>query len=283
MSLSDLLKMRHKQGETPSILPIIERHFIQSSAFDREKWEEKGQRFHPSKLSYWGACARSYALFMLRDELKIEFEPPTPHKTSLLRIFEMGHTIHSMYQDKILPKTGSLYGKWVRGEDVIEGFYPGEGWSYQEVRVWWPRYRLSGYIDGIVLISGKWFVLEIKSCNDNSFRYLKNVLKEPRSYHKTQSQLYVFADKKLDRDIDLQGSIVLYVNKDSGEELDFYVPRDKESIEGILNDIDQAIEAVENKIVPNRVSDCKTYRSKRAKDCFACGACFSREDWNGLI
>ena len=221
MSLTNLIKNLHKAQGNPSLGAIIERFFMRkANEFDEEKFRDRQTRFHPSQISYWGVCPRAYYLAMKGESLGYPLQKPTPFETSLLRVFEHGHSIHAMYQDTVLGPAGVLYGKWELKGEIVEGFQPAAEWKYVEPRMWWADKRISGYCDGYLQIDGRWFLLEIKSANDQSFRYLKRG-NEPRAYHTRQAQLYMLAPHDLERKFEIEGAIILYVNKDTGEELDF--------------------------------------------------------------
>ena len=275
MSLTNLIKNLHKAQGNPSLGPVIERYFMRkANEFDEEKFRDRLTRFHPSQISYWGVCARAYYLSMKGETLGYPLQKPTPFETSLLRVFEHGHSIHAMYQDKILGPAGVLYGKWELKGEVVEGFQPAPEWTYVEPRMWWSEKRMSGYCDGYLQIDNRWFVLEIKSSNDQSFRYLKRS-NEPRAYHSRQAQFYMLSPHDLERKFEIEGAIILYVNKDTGEELDFYIENDPSRVEPLLKQIDVAIDSLDQSFIPTRVEDCKTIRSKRAKDCKVCNVCFA--------
>ena len=274
MSLTSLIKNLHNSGENPSLSATIEKYFMaKANEFDLDRFEDKLTRFHPSSISYWGVCPRAYYLTMKRDELGITLQRPQPHETSLLRIFEHGHSIHAMYQDKVLGPAKVLYGKWEFNGEQIEGYQPSPEWKYVEPRIWWTDKRISGYCDGFLNLNGKWYVLEIKSSNDQSFRYLKRT-GQAREYHVRQAQLYMQAPHDLKVKPTFEGAFLLYINKDTGEELDIFVENDPSRIDPILNEIDVAINSLDQHVVPMRVDDCKTSKSKRAKDCIACSVCF---------
>jgi len=278
MSLTNLIKNMHKAQGNPSLGTIVERFFMRkANEFDEEKFKDRLTRFHPSGISYWGVCARAYYLGMKREELGLTLQKPEPFETSLLRIFQHGHSIHAMYQDDILGPAGVLYGKWELKGEVIEGFQPSPDWKYVEPRLWWSEKRMSGYCDGYLHIDGRWFVLEIKSSNDQSFRFLKRS-GEPRPYHSRQAQLYMLAPNDLEKKFEVEGAIVLYVNKDTGEELDFFIDNNIERVAPIFAQIEVAIDSLDQSVIPTRVDDCKSARSKRAKDCKVCHACFGIGD-----
>lgn len=278
MSLTDLIKNMHRSGDNPSLSTVLESYFIKKShEYDPEKHADKVTRFHPSQITYWGVCARAYHLLMKREELGFELDQPEPFATSLLRIFEHGHSIHSMYQEKILGPAGILYGRWEYEGEIIEGFQPSENWKYLEPRLWWAEKRISGYCDGFIELDGSWYVLEIKSSNDQNFRFLKRTRKA-REYHVRQAQIYMMAPHNLERDFDFKGAIILYVNKDTGEELDLFVPNNPELVQPIFDQIDVAISSLDQSMIPPRIEMCKSPKSKRAKDCIACRSCFEITD-----
>ena len=277
MGLDSLLKARNNSSGSPSLTPSIEQHFIKSGRIDSDVWFDKQTRFHPSSVSYWGVCSRQYYIINNREKIGFEVSPPDPHASSLLRIFEHGHSIHQMYQDKILGPAQVLYGKWRLGDEEIIGFQPDSEWSYVEPRIFWSEYRLSGYCDGIVNVGGKWFVLEIKSSNDNSFRYIKSQ-SAPQAYHARQALLYCECPMDIEVPGSIEGAIILYINKNSGEEQDFFVPRDTKAVQSVLNNMKSAIDDLENLSIPQRVSDCSSKNSKRSKDCAVCNQCWALGD-----
>lgn len=275
MSLANLIKNMHNSTRSPSLGAAIEQFYMKRAhTYDPVRHADKVTRFHPSQITYWGVCQRAYYLLMKREELGFDLDKPEPFETSLLRIFDHGHSVHSLYQDKILGPAGVLYGKWSKDGEVIEGFQPEPDWVYVEPRMWWPEKRISGYCDGYLKLDGRWFVLEIKSSNDQGFRHLKRT-KEPRPYHARQAQIYMLAPHDLELKFEVEGAIILYVNKDNGQELDLFIPNNPEIVAPIMEGIDSAISALDQSMIPDRVSDCKTSKSKRAKDCIACRSCFS--------
>ncbi len=280
MSLSNIIKNMHKKKEDEvSLIPAIEKHLMSKArSKDEDVWLDKMTRFHPSKVTYSGVCSRAYNLFMQRDRLGFKFTMPSPHETSLLRIFEHGHSIHSLYQDKILGPSGVLYGKWEKDGTQVKGFMPGEDWKYVEPRIIWKEFNMSGYCDGIVCTDGTWAVVEIKSANSNSFKYMK-ATNTPRASHVKQAQLYLFAPNDLELEHELTGAVILYINKDTGEELEFFVKKDYSIIKPILDEIRQSIIDLDKWVIAPTLYECKTPKSKRAKDCIACTFCFMREDY----
>ena len=178
-----------------------------------------------------------------------------------------------MYQDKLLGPAKVLYGKWKLNEQVTVGFQPTPEWEYVEPRIFWSEYNLSGYCDGIVKVGSDWFILEIKSVNDNSFRFIKSQ-GQPQAYHARQALLYCEAPMDIDVPGEIKGCIVLYINKNTGQEIDYFVERDTASVQVTLNDMKSAINDLSSETIPAKVTDCFS-KGKRAKDCPVCNQCFS--------
>ena len=280
MSLSNIIKNMHKkQPEGLSLIATIEKHLMSTARNkDKDVWLDKMTRFHPSTITYAGVCSRAYNLFMQRDRLGFDFPMPAPHETSLLRVFEHGHSIHDMYQNKIIGPSGVLYGKWEKEGTIVKGFMPDKDWKYIEPRIVWKEYNLSGYCDGILCVDGQWAVLEVKSANSNSFKYMK-ATNTPRESHVKQAQLYLFAPNDLELEHDLAGCLILYINKDTGEELEFFIKKDYSYVDELLTNISLAIKDLEHQVIPPRLGECKTPKSKRAKNCISCSFCFMRDDY----
>jgi hypothetical protein len=204
-------------------------------------------------------------------EEKKEKQEPNPE---LMRIFQMGHSVHAMYQDDILGPAGVLYGVWNRWNEKKEkwetdrGFKPeGKGWKYQEPRI---RSRgVTGHCDGIIRVDNRWFALEIKSSNDQAFRFRKKVKHE----HLRQAQIYAnlgFVDFP---EVEVDGIIFLYVNKNTSEEKEFVVPKDSEIIKDVLIGLDTYAKAIKTKSLPPR--QCLRLNSKRANSCPVKEHCFA--------
>ena len=238
---------------------------------------------HPSEVSHedpfcprWHIYREQLVKAQQQNEpfpFGVKFDDVPPIEPSLLRIFQMGHSVHSMYQDDFLGQAGVLYGTWKRWDDKKEkweidrGFRPeGRGWKYEE-----PRIRtkgVTGQCDGILFLDGRWFVLEIKSSNDQAFRFRKKVKHE----HLRQAQIYAnlgFVDFP---EVEPEGIVFLYVNKNTSEEKEFIVPRDTKMIEDVLQGLDTYARAVKTKSLPPR--QCVRLNCKRANACPVKAHCF---------
>ena len=266
--------------------PLTDLSLIESiTEYMSDGYSNRGFRpgIHPSEIAYEDPLCPRWHIY--RQQLVIaqqhkkplpfgvvELQDPEPNP-GLMRIFAMGHSVHALYQDDILGPAGVLFGFWKRWNDKTEkweqsrGFRPdGSGWKYTE-----PKIRtkgVTGQCDGIVLVEGRWFVLEIKSSNDQAFRFRKKVKHE----HLRQAQVYAnlgFVDFP---EIDVEGIIFLYVNKNTNVEKEFIVPKDTQSILDILKGLDAFAEAEKSKSLPPR--QCLRANSKRANQCPVKSHCF---------
>jgi len=238
---------------------------------------------HPSEISYEDPFCPRWHVF--RRELVTaqkegrEFPfgvnltegAPDP---DLMRIFDMGHAIHDRYQNNILGPAGVLYGFWDRWNNETEkweqtrGFRPkGRGWRYSEPRV--RSKGITGHCDGIVKIDNVWLALEIKSSNDQAFTFRKKVKRE----HVRQAQIYAnmgFVDFP---EVEVDGIVFLYVNKNTSKEREWIVPKSSEAIQDIIDGLKKLAEHDKQQSLPNR--QCVRKASKRANRCPVKETCFS--------
>ena len=103
------------------------------------------------------------------------------HSEELQQIFALGHKIHAQVQTA-----------WSNA-NIIHAV---------EQEVVWPEYHISGHADGIGVINGSQFVLEIKSASKSSF--LNYV---PYQSHIEQVQLYMHI-------LGIKSALLLYINKE---------------------------------------------------------------------
>lgn len=105
--------------------------------------------------------------------------------------------------------------------------------------------KIVGHADGILVINGKRYLLEIKTINDRGYQKLV----EAKPEHIEQSTLYLGLLK-------LDGVIVLYVNKNTSEMKEFRSMFNKSLYEKrLLPRIAKFKQDVKNRILPNRESE----------------------------
>jgi hypothetical protein len=284
-----------KADTSPTVKPLNELSLIKEITdfyHDPEQRSPFRPGIHPSEISAEDPfCPRwhVYRRYLVESE---QMGKPYPFGVTvsdreidpdLARVFEMGHAVHSMYQDAILARAGLIYGFWERWNDKAEkweqerGFRPqGRGWRYIEPKIRTKGVR--GQCDGIIRLDNRWFALEIKSSNDQAFTFRKKVKRE----HMRQAQVYAelgFVDFP---EIDVEGIIFLYVNKNTSKEREFIVPRDASVIRDILDGLEVLTQADKEDRLPERV--CLRHNSKRANACPVSKACFSMDSGkDGLI
>lgn len=274
---------KEEPPKLPSKVPLHELSLIGKIDDFYSDRSSRGLRpgIHPSEVSYEDPFCPRWHFF--REKLVGSSFPeghilhqakPSPIEPSLYRIFDLGHSIHSMYQDRILGPAGILYGKWNRWNAEVEkweeavGFRPeGSGWNYVEPRV--QGMGIRGHCDGIIRVDGRWMVLEIKSSNDQAQTFRKKVKRE----HLRQAMLYCHIGFIDFPDIEPEGIVFLYVNKNTSKEKEFIIPKDSSVIQDVLDGLDTYNKAKEKSYLPDRC--CVRMNSKRANACPVREACFS--------
>lgn len=173
------------------------------------------------------------------------------HPEELQQIFALGHSIHAQVQD-VWSNAGVLHAV--------------------EQEVIWPDYHISGHADGVGVINGSQFVLEIKSASRYSF-----LNGAPYAAHIEQVQLYMHI-------LNIKSALLLYINKDFmnyGIRLDMlsfnnyfdgrwfkmiYVPYDVSKIIDRINAYDQIVHKFNNFCVFDEI----VYDASK-HDCKSCG------------
>lgn len=279
------IEVKPKALIAPAKKPINELSLIEEiETFYLGKKARKSLRpgMHPSEISYEDPFCPRWHFFRKKmvecspfdeDHILHQSEGAGPDP-SLYRIFDMGHSIHAMYQNNILGPSGVLYGHWNRWNKDNEkwetsvGFRPdGFDWEYVEPRV--QSGAIRGHCDGIVKLDGRWFVLEIKSSNDQAFTFRKKVKRE----HLRQAMLYCHLGFIDFPDIDPEGIVFIYVNKNTSKEQEYIIPKDTSVIQDILDGLETYQKAENQQKLPDRC--CLRANSKRANSCPAKDACFA--------
>lgn len=249
-------------------------------------WGNEPHAWHPSGVSY-GVCNRLVIMLRERADLfKKAIEDKQPD-VGLQKIFDLGHAIHWLYQNRIYGPMGILYGAWTRGREIRFGFMPGPEWIYRELPVVNRERNIVGHIDGVVVVPGFQKVLvDFKSKNSYAFKFLT----QASEAHIKQLQMYMdcvyaevirwrFNDEILEAKIPADAPVadvgsVLYVNKDTGEEIDFPINKAPEVLEPLYAQLIQIDEAQSQRVLPRRAKGCSKPTTKQAKGCVACTVCF---------
>lgn len=266
-TLKDLL-LKVKQKETAPISPLLDQFFLTvKDGGDRE------HGWHPSYVSN-GICPRLEVIVTARKDL---VPPGKSVEPSLMRIFWFGQAIHELYQNRVFGPMGALYGHWIKLDtgEVSLGHHPDPSkpyeYRYREPTVHDPEHNIVGHTDGLLVLPDGPALLELKTINSRSFEFLT----APREAHVRQANLYMHCKfRHLDYPMPKR-TVILYVNKNTSEEKEFWVEKDDSKLQPML----QVIKTVERsnltKSLPERITACKTATSATSKKCSMCDACFS--------
>lgn len=170
-----LQKLKDTTQQPGTILPYIERALLKRTV---DSASSRDQTYlHASEVAKNEWCERNswYRIsgFPIEKEEKFSF--------NLQRIFEEGHDIHNKYQTWMWD-AGILEGVWkCLIPDCRHGWYaisphecPQCGNNlieYKEVPLYSEKYHLIGHADGIVVIDGKRYVVEIKSLGARTLEF----------------------------------------------------------------------------------------------------------------
>lgn len=204
---------------------------------------------HPSSAAnrnYY--CPRKILLY--KKALEVGFELPTVKgDPSATQTFQIGHAVHALYQDQFFGPTGKYEGSWKNKKtgEIVMGFMPDldkpepwKKWTYVEPRIKITKFNLSGEdifntfgsCDGILHRKegkiNKRYVLDIKTSNTRNFLYAKE--NGPKENYIVQLNIYMYA-------LGIEQGLILYINKDNNDLLEFEIKLDKFLVETILEEL----------------------------------------------
>jgi hypothetical protein len=196
-------------------------------------------RVHPSRLAT--DCERR----MYFEMTDVEPEEGGGIEAKLQRIFDVGTWYHT-YIQILLVKA-----------QLVEGI---------EVRVESKDLDIDGRADAVtVVLEGKKYLVEIKSCNSNTFRQV-SAKHKALDHHVNQASTYAAI-------LGIEWLVFLYINKDTSEILQIFTETDMKSFkdgEKKIKDVQLAIKKGE---APERI--CNTKHTTRAMGCEYCNWCFN--------
>ncbi len=153
---------------------------------------------------------------------KFKNAPRKGMEANILRLFDHGDYIHKLIMNSLLSS---------REIHVVAS----------EVNIP-PQEIISGRADAIVSDGKELYVLDIKSINSTSFRYLR----EPKEENINQIQLYLHFFK-------ISKGILLYVNKDNQELKEFIVEYNSQLSKTLLEGLRALEKNINKNIVPPRI------------------------------
>lgn len=191
---------------------------------------------HPSQLR--DGCDRMQVLELLeyeQDDEKRSIEGKTQ------RIFDIGTFVH-LYIQTLLYFAGVLIKS--------------------EARVKNRKKRLSGSADGIIMINGIKYLLEIKTITQSMFGLIKRF---PLPKHIFQASIYA-------KELGIEKMCFLYVNKDTLDIQEHLVDVTEDNKRIIDEQIDYLNECADDEKLPKRI--CKDINDPKGKYCPYKNACF---------
>lgn len=218
------------------------------------------------------------------EALKIKHDKPLSETISakLNKTFDFGRAFEVYFRDEKLGNLGLVIGKWQCQEC---GFTPERyagaprykkpdtcpkcgqrgQFRYREEEKTDERIGLRGHCDGFLYWGNEYSILEMKTANDHRF---KTVKKQGRPFddHVAQVQVYM-------RMYGYDKALIWYFNKDSSDDLTFWVNHDKEYSWSLFQRIVDFREFFKTGVVPKGI--CVTKEDDKAKKCDLCELCFA--------
>lgn len=138
----------------------------------------------------------------------------------------------------------------------------GGGWEYVEPSIVYPELEIAGHCDGVVVLRGEEYVLELKTVSPFVFPKLE----EPYPEHHYQVSLYMHVLKK-------KKALIPYVDKGNGRIKTFLVEEDPDAWKDAKKQITSIQKALKSGDLPRGI--CETSRERTAKACPYREECFS--------
>ena len=200
--------------------------------------------------------------------------------STLQKVFDFGNAFHSVVQNNWFGKFGWLFGDWrccncgtiyknqIKPDHVCNKCGHNDTYQYVELSLKDEENFLTGHPDGILIVDGFEYVMELKSSNSKMFQYIKNVLRRPLDAHIQQINMYMFMLGK-------KRGVVIYFDKDIGEWIQYHVMYNQDVVDEQLGRISDTKKGIVRKSLPeNRM--CPNYSCDRAKACPVRKICFDK-------
>jgi len=213
---------------------------------------------------------------VLRHNLKREATKKVDAK--LQRTFDFGNGFHYIVQNNWFGLWGWLEGDWLCtscGEKHLKQLKPSncrkcksaEQFHYIELELESIQHFITGHPDGILVVGGHRYTLELKTSNTKYFQYIRNTMRRPLDAHLDQVNLYMFL-------LGIYRAIVVYFDKDTSDWMQFHVKYDKQRVERLLGKIKTVKDGIQLGSVPPRKM-CDKIGCARALSCPVRIECFN--------
>lgn len=231
MLIENVLKYKEKNKKPPransvyEVLKLVEEYLVYltknggkvSFNFSLEYKQEKGNYL---RLSSSGKCPRAIAYSVIYQNVESdEIKDLSPRAVS---IFQMGHALHEL-ERAIISEVNEL----VSVEEEV----------YLEV----DGYKIPGHIDGILRLSDRDVILDIKTVNERTFNEFK---KEPRIDYVNQLNAYMHATG-------LREAYLWVYNKNTSDRMVIPIPYSEKVVNDVIDTFRKAIRGL-NGDLPER-------------------------------
>jgi len=234
---------------------------------------DKDTIYRVSMLS--NLCPRREAIRYLH---KIEYSETI--NSTLQKTFDFGNAFHSVVQNNWFGKFGWLHGDWkctncgsvyknqLKPDHVCNKCGHDDTYQYVELSLEDKENFLTGHPDGILIVGGFEYVMELKSSNSKMFNYITTVLRRPLDAHIQQINMYMFMLGK-------KRGVVIYFDKDNGFWTQYHVLLNQDVVDVQLKKISDTKTHIARKTIPDDRL-CSSYSCDRAKSCPVRKQCFNK-------
>lgn len=213
----------------------------------------------------------------LRHNNKIVAKEKIDHR--LKKTFDFGNGFHFVVQNTWFGDFGWLLGDWVctncgkkfsnqtKPKQCV-GCSESNSFHYVELSLKSEKDFVTGHPDGILVVNGFEYVMELKSSNSKSFNFITEISRKPLDAHLDQINMYMYLMNK-------ERGVIIYFDKDNSEWAQFHIKYDNARVEKQLNKIRLTKLGIKEKTVPFEHRICANKNVERAKNCPSRALCFT--------
>lgn len=282
MALKDLIRSIHGPS---TVIPALDLYLVQ-----REE-EDRSDAWHPS--GFCSMCARAH---LLQRILNIS-TPVSIIEPKQKRIFDVGKALHWWYQNKYFGPMNILWGKWkCRSCNLVQWGLMPQGkcircsdsgtYYYKEIPIVAKlpgcEKPIRGRCDGLLYLGSEWLSLEIKTINEDGFRFLGSpypgAIAQAQVYSELIRQKHVLAPSEIFIPTPSR-LMVLYINKNDSTEKEFIIDLDSKLAKQKISEPIKFEVGLREKKLPPKWEVCKDKLDKPARYCNVKVPCFQELTW----